>query len=85
MEDNISIDETVRHEKTIMLFSCPLSDNDDKIHLLPRQTGHNVQLASPQATPRFYLTAVEKKSGCEIKSGSGLGTRLMSNHNSHLD
>ena len=24
----------------------------------------------PQATPRFYL-------GCEIKSGSGLGTRLM--------
>ena len=33
----------------------------------------------PQATPRFYLAALAVEiflHGCEIKSGSGLGTRL---------
>ena len=31
-----------------------------------------------QATPRFYLVFVEKGyHGCEIKSGSGVGTKLL--------
>ena len=37
----------------------------------------------PQATPRFYLAAVEKNQeknlhSCEIKSGTSLGTRVYS-------
>ena len=37
----------------------------------------------PQTTPRFYLAAVEKTflHSCEIKSGSGLGTRLTVSYN----
>ena len=34
-------------------------------------------LAALQATLRFYLATVEKKSGCEIKSESGQGTGLL--------
>ena len=38
----------------------------------------DLQEVISQATPRFYLAAVEKNllHGCELKSGSGLGMRL---------
>ena len=35
-----------------------------------------VIVASSQTTPKFYLVAVEIFLCCDIKSGSGLGTRL---------
>ena len=57
---------------------------DKKVSLIPRPPTKALRLrvALSQATSRFYLTAVEKNRenflhGCDIKSGSGLGTRLL--------
>ena len=43
--------------------------------MLVSQYSNVLSSPCPQATPRFYLAAVEKN-GCEIKSWSSLGTKL---------
>ena len=66
----------------VILSKCLITAHLAMIHTV----GHfNLVSPCPQATPRFYLAAMEKNRekvipiflhGCEIKSGSGLGTRL---------
>ena len=58
---------------TYLTFAFSLINTDGRNAAVDPRWGRVI--ASSQATPRFYLTAVEKNR--EIKSGSGLGTRLV--------
>ena len=63
--------------------SEPLASSPGHSQILSRSSGESLQ-----ATPRFYLAALEKKSflrSCEIKSGSGLGMRLRPGAIAHIN